>query len=154
MSEFSIDWVIKNKIAIGRSPSSYINFSFLKSYKIKSILTLCDLKEVSLEDKDFERFIWRQIVLPDHTYEKKLKIRDLDVALRSLNKLINYGPVFVHCKAGRERSPLVCMAWLMQNKNLSLDSALIYLRQVHPGSNPMLEHLNLLKNYFSKKDNS
>ena len=149
MDDFCINWVIKNQISIGRSPIIPKDFGLIKSNNIKSILTLCDLNEVNLVIKDFEGFFWKQIVLPDHTYEKKLTYEDLDLTLNCLSELNKNGSVFIHCKAGYQRSPLICMAWLMQNKKLSLDSALIYIRQIHPMANPMKEHLNLLRNYFS-----
>jgi protein-tyrosine phosphatase len=43
-----------------------------------------------------------------------------------------------------ERSPLVCLAWLMRERGLSRLQALDYLMQVHPGTNPLPGQLNVL----------
>ena len=40
------------------------------------------------------------------------------------------GPVFIHCYAGIERSPLICMAWLVKYKMLSPSEALQYVMEV------------------------
>jgi len=61
-----------------------------------------------------------------------------------LRELRKEGPVFVHCVAAMERSPLVCMAWLMQQEGLNSTEALDYLMQVHPGTNPLPGQLALL----------
>ena len=54
------------------------------------------------------------------------------------------GSVFVHCVAAMERSPLICMAWLISKKNLDLSQSLDYMMQVHPGTSPLPEQLKLL----------
>jgi protein-tyrosine phosphatase len=52
--------------------------------------------------------------------------------------------VFVHCVAAMERSPLVCLAWLVSRHGQSPQAALDYLMQVHPGTNPLPGQLRLL----------
>ena len=36
-----------------------------------------------------------------------------------------------------ERSPLVCMAWLVSRQGLAPLQALDYVMQIHPGTNPL-----------------
>lgn len=43
-----------------------------------------------------------------------------------------------------ERSPLLCMAWLVQRYDLTPERSLDYLMQVHPGTNPLANQLSLL----------
>ena len=43
-----------------------------------------------------------------------------------------------------ERSPLLCMAWLIRHRGLSRLEALEYLMHVHPGTSPLPEQLALL----------
>ena len=43
-----------------------------------------------------------------------------------------------------ERSPLVCLAWLMQEQGLIQSQALDYLMQIHPGTSPLPEQLLVL----------
>ncbi|MFQ6539990.1 MULTISPECIES: dual specificity protein phosphatase family protein [Aphanothece] len=69
----------------------------------------------------------------------------LPAAVVALEALLREGPVYLHCQAGLERSPLVAMAWLMQQRRLDLQAALEYLREVHPASRPQAEQLAALR---------
>ena len=83
-------------------------------------------------------------MLPDHKYNYPLSIDQLNIALEHLSVLRQGGSVYVHCLAGVERSPLVCMGWLVKNNNLTPTQALDYLMNVHNGTNPLPEQLKLL----------
>ena len=61
-----------------------------------------------------------------------------------LGELREHGPVFVHCVAAMERSPLLCLAWLIRRHGLSQQRALDYLMQVHVGTNPLASQLAVL----------
>ena len=70
--------------------------------------------------------------------------QELETALENLRELLIRGPVFVHCVAATERSPLVCLGWLVRQHRMSPDRALDYLMQQHPGTNPLPGQLALL----------
>ena len=69
---------------------------------------------------------------------------ELEAALAVLSQLRQQGPVFVHCVAAMERSPLVCLAWLVSRHGQTPERALDYLMQVHPGTSPLAGQLALL----------
>ena len=48
-----------------------------------------------------------------------IKNKKYDEALNQLIDLCEKGPVFVHCVASVERSPLLCMAFLVRKKSLN-----------------------------------
>ena len=96
------------------------------------------------------QFICERIVLPDHKYKEVLTMQQINEALVLLQSLMSNGPVFVHCKASVERSPLICMAWLVKKCNLNNFEALDYLMQIHPITNPLPNQFELLKDL---KDN-
>ena len=62
-----------------------------------------------------------------------------------MRELLNHGPVFVHCVAAMERSPLVCLGWLVKEHRMNPDRALDYLMQQHPGTNPLPGQLKLIQ---------
>ena len=62
-----------------------------------------------------------------------------------MQKIIEYGPVYTHCVFGIERSPLVCMAWLVKHYDLTPTQALDYLMDVNTFTNPLPEQFSLLK---------
>lgn len=144
-SKFQIDWVLINELAIGKAPRKSSDLTKLDSYGIKSVLSLCSETEVKLPDEIDKFFYYKRYVLPDHKYEKKLTVNDLEKTVSILEDLKSKGPVYVHCLAGMERSPCVCMAWLIVSLNLSLSEALEYLMQVHKGTSPLPSQLNALR---------
>jgi protein-tyrosine phosphatase len=87
------------------------------------------------------------VVLPDHRAGRMPGAEELAQALAALAALRQQGPVFVHCVAAMERSPLVCLAWLMRQRGLSPQRALDYLMQVHPGTSPLPGQLELLAQF-------
>ena len=143
-SNFHLDWVLINELAIGPSPKKDNHLKIIKNARINSILTLCNKESVISFSKISEMFNHKHIELPDHTYEEKLNSDQLLEALNKLETLMLNGPVYVHCVYAMERSPIICMAWLVKKNNLTVEQALTYLMQIHPSTNPLDEHLRLL----------
>ncbi len=139
-----LDWILSNEIAIGSAPKNHEDVNYLKKNGINGILSLCSNEEnpFNVNLKDF--FNCKNILLPDHKYKDSVSIDQLNIALENLSILRQGGSVYVHCLAGVERSPLVCMGWLVKNHNLTPTQALDYLMNVHPGTNPLPEQLRLL----------
>ena len=142
---FKIDWVLKGELAIGPAPVSYDDINKLKDYKIVSILSLCDVEELDFKENLSDFFICKRLILPDHKYKENLTIEKLNQALNFLEELKDFGLVYVHCVAAKERSPLVCMAWLVKKHNLTPIQALDYMMEIHKGTNPLPKQFNLLK---------
>tara|TARA_A100001388_G_C28757356_1_gene495708 strand:+ start:548 stop:1009 length:462 start_codon:yes stop_codon:yes gene_type:complete len=146
---YKIDWVSINQLAISRAPQSKKDLDLLKNEGIKSVLSLCSDKEVSIPSIIKETFNHRSFILPDHSYGRAPTINETQNALFELEELIRLAPpVLVHCVAGVERSPLICMAWLIKNKSLNTPQALDYMMQVHPGTNPLSSQLKVLDKLF------
>lgn len=142
---FFVSWVLVDQLALGPAPRSLEHLNQLAAAGIKAVLSLCSEQEVATPVQLGVRFRWARQVLPDHRSEKLLQRSDLELALARLEALRGEGPVFVHCVAAMERSPLVCMAWLMQHQGLSRQRALEYLMQVHRPTNPLPQQLALLE---------
>lgn len=141
---FKVDWVLKNELAIGSIPRKYEHLLELKNNKIKWILSLCDKEEVPVDINYEDYFSCKRFVLPDHKYDNPLTLDQLNIALKILEEIIQSGPVYIHCVAGLERSPIVCMAWLVKKHNLTPTQALDYLMDIHIGTNPLPNQLKLL----------
>ena len=144
ISSFRFNWVLINELAIGTAPKKISDLDLIENENINSILTLCSEQEAKLADGIQTKFHHKRIFLPDHrtgVFPEKEQIKNV---LRTLDKLMQKGAVFVHCVAAMERSPLICIAWLMLKKDLDLSQALDYMMQVHPGTSPLPEQLFLL----------
>tara|TARA_Y100001968_G_scaffold141817_1_gene129632 strand:- start:6731 stop:7192 length:462 start_codon:yes stop_codon:yes gene_type:complete len=153
MSRFKFDWVLINELAVGSAPLTERHLNRLKDNGISSILSLCSIKEAAQLDSMQEKFQCERIILPDHRSGRKLEEEEFLNAVDKVAKLRAHGSVFVHCFAGVERSPIVCMGWLVRQHGLSPQGALDYLMQVHPGTNPLPSHLDILRRTQFSKNN-
>ena len=140
-----INWVLNNKLAVGPAPRNIEDIKELKHNRIKWILSLCSENEVNVEVNYEKDFLCKRIVLPDHKHKEALTIDQLNLAINTLSEIIEFGPIYIHCVAGVERSPLVCMAWLVKHHDLTCTEALDYLMDVNTGTNPLPEQFRLLK---------
>lgn len=136
--------MLRDELALGPAPRQRQDLEHLSDQGIKALLSLCAEQEAPPPEALHPWFVTRRLVLPDHRSGHAPSQEQLTAALETLAELSVHGPVFVHCLASMERSPLVCLAWLMRRQGLSRLEALDYLCQIHPGTNPLPEQLALL----------
>ena len=141
---FRLDWVLVEELAIGPAPRADRHLDRLQEAGIKAVLSLCSPGEATLPEGLGERFVHQRCVLPDHRAGRLPELAELEEALDALAALRQQGPVYVHCVAAMERSPLVCLGWLVSRYRQTPEQALDYLMQVHPGTNPLPGQLVLL----------
>lgn len=144
-SAFRVDWVLVNELALGPAPRSPDHLDQLQAEGVKAICSLCSEVEAPMPAGQSERFRCERLVLPDHRSGRLPDHDDLLAALGSLKRLRQAGPVYVHCVAAIERSPLLCLAWLVSCHGQTPQRALDYLMQMHPGTNPLPGQLRLLE---------
>ena len=140
---FIFDWVLINKLAIGTPLLQISDVEFIKQKGIRSILNLCSEKEAPFNHKE-NKFKFIRFPLPDHKHKELITNAQIIQSVNYVDELLIYGPVFVHCVASVERSPLICMAWLMKNLSLNFRESWEYMRQVHPQTNPLSSQLKQL----------
>ena len=148
---FRFDWVLVDQLAIGPAPRAERHLDRLHDAGIRCILSLCASDEAIAPAGLSERFRTSCYVLPDHRAGRLPSLDELEIALGHLAELIQHGPVFVHCVAAMERSPLVCLAWLVTQHRMTPERALDYLMQQHPGTNPLPGQLALLQRLKPQK---
>ena len=144
LSRFRLDWVLVQELAVGPAPRAERHLERLVAEGVRAVLSLCSEAEAPPPPSLESRFECRRLVLPDHRVERLPELAELEQALELLASLRVHGPVYVHCVAAMERSPLVCLAWLVRRQGLTPQRALDYLMQVHPGTNPLPGQLALL----------
>lgn len=143
-SRFRISWVLQSELALGPAPIAVRHLERLREEGISAVLSLCTREEAPPPEELTQWFRCERVVLPDHRVGVAPTAQQLQQALRALIDLRSHGPVFVHCVAAMERSPLLCLAWLMRERGLSRLQALDYLSELHRGTNPLPEQLSLL----------
>ena len=141
---FKLDWVLNNELAVGPAPLKESHFEYLANKNIKSILNLCNEKEAPIHENFKPLFNFERFTLPDHKVNKQIEVYEIKEIIEIIESLKFFGAVYVHCFAGVERSPLICMAWLISKHKLSPQRSLDYLMEVHKGSNPLPSQYKLL----------
>jgi len=147
-TKFKIDWIIYDQIALGPLPKREKDIKLLKENNIKSVLSLCEIEKYLPKDFLSKDFNHKEIVLPDHEYGKFPLHKEIEECLEALKVLTKIGPTYIHCYASMERSPLICMAWIIRVHNLKPQEALDYVMQNHKGTSPLPEQLALLKKVY------
>ena len=145
---FIFNWVLINRISIGSPLKNKESVNLLKKKKIKSIISLCD---TSSNAKYYDKFIHYNYILPDHRDGICPTFKQILDVLAIVELVLKSGPVFIHCEASKERSPLISISWLVLKESLSLEDAVRYLKQVHTLSNPHFEQLEVLKKLQDQK---
>ena len=148
--KFKFNWVLNGKLAIGTFPRFEEDLIKIRENHIKSIFGLCHPDEASYPEILETIFKSVRYVLPDHKSDKLVSPENLLYARNTLSKLLEEGPVFIHCIAAMERSPLVCMAWLIKNKNLSITQSLDYMMSINKSTNPLPSQLKVLNDPILK----
>ncbi|MCT0213195.1 MULTISPECIES: protein-tyrosine phosphatase family protein [Synechococcales] len=145
---FRISWVLTDALAVGPAPRAERHLDRLQREGVTAVLCLASEEEAPLPSGIKSRFAWDRLVLPDHRSERLVRVDEISRALVLLHKLRLTGPVFVHCVAAMERSPLICLAWLIRERKLSRHQALDYLMQAHSGTNPLPTQLEVLDEWI------
>ena len=141
------NWILVNKLAIGTPLTNQKDQLFLKEKKIISILDLRNEFDLSKVDYVKQIALYKEfnlvnISLPDHNSKRLATTSEIENAVNMLDKLSRDGPVFMHCHASVERSPLISVAYLMKTRNLSCIPAYEYVKQQNKTTNVLLEQLN------------
>ena len=147
--KFIFNWVLKNKLAVGTSPMDIKDIVFLENKKVKNVLCLCSEEESKWHLNLENSFLCNRVVLPDSNQKRLPSNIEIDKAYKIFKKLIKNNITFVHCFASIERSPLLCIMFMMDNYNLNLEESLDYVKRVHPLTNPRNKQLFLIEKYFS-----
>jgi len=147
--KFIFNWVLRNKLAIGTSPMNIKDVILLKKNNIKNILCLCSKEESKWHLELENSFSCNRLILPDSNKKILPTNIEIDNAYKILKKLVSDNITFVHCFASIERSPLLCIMFIMDKYNLNLEESLDYVKRVHQLTNPRNDQLFLIKNYFS-----
>ena len=140
------NWILINKLAIGTPLINQKDQLFLKEKKIISILDLRNENELlkTNYEKQLALYLEFNLVnlgLPDHQSKRFATNREIANAVNNLEKLLQDGPVFMHCHASVERSPLISIAYLMKTRKLNCIQAYEYVKQQNRTTNILLKQL-------------
>jgi len=139
----SITWIRSRSLAIGPIPINNHQWESLSNHGIRSVLSCCAANEADWSPPT----LWeqRRISLSDHRDPDALQPDHLAQAIDMAIELWTMAPpLYLHCYAGQERSPLVAIGALCRKENLDLFEALAQVKRLHPRTKPLTQHLVLL----------
>ena len=143
------NWISINNLAIGTPPLKTADKNLLREKAIYSILDLRNEYDfLNIDKKKYMKLVaefnYFNIPLPDHKFGRFLNIDEIKKTVFELEKLIKSGPVFMHCHAAAERSPLISIAYLYKRKGLSFIQASDYVKQQNKSTNLHIKQLKLI----------
>ena len=141
-------WVLKNKLLVGSVPKTLEDINYLKKNSVSAILNLSDECNADIEKLIRHNFEYTKKFLPDHRDGRDPTFLEIDSVLNALKEISMNKIVYIHCSHGVERSPLICIAWLVKEKRMSIDNATYYMSKAHRRSNPLNRQLIILREYF------
>ena len=142
-------WILINKFAIGTPILKENQKRILDSNGIKTIL---DLRNSTDFDKTHQEkyinylsdFKYINIPLPDHKTPRLASNSEIMKAVEELDISLSKGPVFMHCHAAMERSPLISIAYLNLKLGLSLINAIDYVKQQNKSTFVNMSQIKLI----------
>jgi protein-tyrosine phosphatase len=144
-SPAKLDWVIPGKVAVGGLPKAR-HIDLFSQAKIQVILSLCAPSEGELPPEIAQSFNCVRLILPDSRYSSQLTAERLVKAVDVLHDCDLKGvPIYVHCLAGIERSPTVCIAYLCCVHHLELWEAFQLVKRARPLAAPSHHQIQVIR---------
>lgn len=143
------NWILINKLAIGTPISSNENSISVQKKGIKSVLDLRNKDDFKQNRKSeyielLLNFHYENIQLPDHKTGRLIENKEIHKAVNMLESLFLKGPVYMHCHASVERSPIISVAYLHLKKGYSLTQACDFVKQQNISTNINLRQLKYI----------
>lgn len=138
-------WIRTRRLAIGGFPK---NWDWLLQSGFNKIFSCCSYDEGNWNPPS--HWSAMRLTLPDHRKQFELKPSLLSSALDCLEEMVSptleEGALYLHCLAGRERSPLLAVGLLCRIEDIDFFDALYEVRRLHQQTKPIVEHLIVLEN--------
>ena len=150
-AQLPVNWVLAGRLAVGPLPSDPLHWQQLEKLGLRARFSCCYEPELQRDPPPPEHWYQCGVPLPDHRRQEDLdpeRLREaLSVAIEAMER---YGPLYVHCYAGRERSSLVAIGVVARIQNLDIFSALDWVRRNHPAASPLFDQLEVLETILAK----
>ncbi len=146
LSRLPVHWILANRLAVGPMPSSEGHWQQLDDLGFRSRFSCCYNDEQLGQPTPPEHWGSFGVSLPDHRRQEPLRQERLALAIHeAMAAMESQGPLFLHCLAGRERSPLVAIGVTARFRNLDVYGALDWVRKCHPAAAPLFDQLEQLE---------
>lgn len=147
-------WIIANHLAVGSFPKFDYEINYLSKLGITSVLCLTQPKEIKVPQLIKNKFVWRNVPIPDGAKGGVPNVKQFEEAYSILSRWQERGQVtFVHCLAGVERSPAVCALYLTLAQNISLEKAIALVQAQHSYAKPNPSQVAVMRQFLEWVNN-
>lgn len=138
-------WILNGKFAVGPMPQTPEQWLQLEQAGFRSRFSCC-YPEEEIYAAAPSSWLSDRVSLPDHRRQEIMKPENLAKALIKAEAVIASQPAtYLHCFAGRERSPLIAVGLLARSQGIDILTALDHVRRSHPGATPIFSDLDQLE---------
>lgn len=138
-------WILSGKFAIGPMPQTAEQWLQLEQAGFRSRFSCCYSEEEIFAAAP-SSWLCDRVSLPDHRRQESMKPERLAMALLHAEEIIESQPAtYLHCFAGRERSPLLAVGLLARRQGVDVLTALDRVRLCHPSASPIFSDLEKLE---------
>jgi hypothetical protein len=138
-------WILSGKFAIGPMPQTAEQWLQLEQAGFRSRFSCCYPEEEIFATAP-SSWLSDRVSLPDHRRQEPMKPDQLSRALLQAEAVLMSQPAtYLHCFAGRERSPLIAVGLLARAQGVDVLTALDRVRLCHPAASPIFSDLDQLE---------
>jgi len=142
-----LSWVLPGRLAVGPLPKPG-DEAALQEAGVRVILSLCAELEGTLPEVIRHNFECYRYVLPDSHYPEKMTLEQLTEVVDLVTEVLEErAPLYIHCLAGMERSPTVCIAYLCRAQKQELWETMAWFKQIHPPTMLSDSQFHLLRSW-------
>ena len=147
-------WILTNRLAVGPMPRSDRHWQQLEQAGFRTRFSCCYPEEetglVLPPGWSSDR-----VSLPDHREQEPMQEARIALAFARAKALVDdAAPVYLHCMAGHERSPLLAVGLTARLRGIDMLAALAWVRRCHPMAKPIYSHLVMLESLLSSEPRS
>jgi atypical dual specificity phosphatase len=143
-------WILPGELAVGSFPKTPDSALTLQALGITAVLCLTETHELPVPPEIAQQFQWARVAIPDGYTGGIPERQHFQQALAILKQWRAADEVvYVHCFAGIGRSASVCTAYLVQTQGIALATALEWVKQCHPCSEPDAHQVRVMGEYFA-----
>ena len=153
----STDSVPYSFIHVGSAGCAYNRVNLIK-YGITHMLCLCQSTKFIFEDKGtsdttIPNIAFLKVNLMDKSDEDLSRILEPCIAFIDSCRHYDKGNILIHCFQGKSRSVSVCCVYLMSRFYLSLDEAMLVIKDARPIADPNIGFTRQLRDFEKKLKN-
>ncbi len=139
---------IDEHVAVGGLPTRH-DASELARRGVRGVINLCE--EFRGPEAEFERLGVKRLRMPTTDYHGPADV-DVRRGLEFIEQHASGGArVLIHCKAGRKRSPLLAMCWMMRRHGLSPGEAYDAVRRARPQVDRGLDRHATIRSFVERR---